>query len=40
VAAGHLDNAPIITSTFELEDADEAIHRAVERVDGKVLVEV
>ncbi|MDJ1433202.1 scyllo-inosose 3-dehydrogenase [Halostagnicola sp. A-GB9-2] len=40
MAAGRLDNLPIVTSTFDLPNADEAIHRAAERVDGKVLIEV
>lgn len=40
MASGHLDNTPILTSTFDLENAAEAIHRAVKRIDGKVLVEV
>ncbi|ELZ27982.1 alcohol dehydrogenase GroES [Halogeometricum pallidum JCM 14848] len=40
MAAGHIDNLPIVTSTFDLEDADEAVRRAAERVDGKVLVEM
>lgn len=40
MAAGQLDNRPIITSTFDLSDADAAIEQAGKRVDGKVLVEV
>ncbi|PSP86407.1 Zn-dependent alcohol dehydrogenase [Halobacteriales archaeon QS_1_68_17] len=40
MAAGHLDNRPLITATYDLDDADAAIRRAAERVDGKILVEV
>jgi len=40
MAAGRLDNLPIVTTTFDLSNADKAIHRAAERVDGKVLIEV
>ncbi|WP_408960390.1 scyllo-inosose 3-dehydrogenase [Natrinema sp. 74] len=40
MAAGQLDTRPIITSTFELSNADDAIRRAAERVDGKVLIEI
>ncbi|SFT01493.1 scyllo-inosose 3-dehydrogenase [Halostagnicola kamekurae] len=40
MAAGQLDNRPIITSTFDLSDADAAIEQAAKRVDGKVLIEV
>lgn len=40
MAGGHLDNLPIITSTFDLANADEAIEQAAKRVDGKVLIEV
>jgi threonine dehydrogenase-like Zn-dependent dehydrogenase len=40
MAAGHLDNLPMITSTFDLGEADAAVERAAERVDGKVLVAV
>jgi threonine dehydrogenase-like Zn-dependent dehydrogenase len=40
MAGGHLDNRPIVTSTFDLSAADRAVERAAERVDGKVLVEV
>ena len=40
MAAGKLDNLPIVTSTFNLSDADEALERAAERVDGKVLIAV
>lgn len=40
MAAGHLDNLPIVTSIYDLGNADEALRQAAERVDGKVLVEV
>lgn len=40
MAAGHLDNLPIVTSTYDLADADEAVRRATERVDGKVMIEI
>ncbi|GGC70641.1 scyllo-inosose 3-dehydrogenase [Haloferax sulfurifontis] len=40
MATGKLDNLPIITSTFDLESADEAIKQAAKRVDGKVLIKV
>jgi threonine dehydrogenase-like Zn-dependent dehydrogenase len=40
MAGGRLDNRPIVTSTFDLSDAPQAIERARERVDGKVLIEV
>jgi threonine dehydrogenase-like Zn-dependent dehydrogenase len=40
MAAGHLDNLPLVTSTYDLADADEAVRRAAERVDGKVLIDV
>jgi len=40
MATGHLNNIPIITSVFDLDDADEALKTATERVDGKVLIEV
>jgi threonine dehydrogenase-like Zn-dependent dehydrogenase len=40
MAAGHLDNLPIVTSTFDLSEADAAVEKAAERVDGKVLVDV
>lgn len=40
MAAGHLDNLPIITSEYSLENAPEAIEQAAKRVDGKVLIEV
>lgn len=40
MAAGHLDNIPMVTSTFDLANADEAVRQAAKRVDGKVLVEM
>ncbi|PSQ25985.1 Zn-dependent alcohol dehydrogenase [Halobacteriales archaeon QS_9_68_17] len=40
MAAGHLDNLPVVTSTFDLSAADAAIERAAQRVDGKVLIDV
>lgn len=40
MAAGKLDNLPIVTSTYSLEDGPAAIKRAAERVDGKVLIEI
>ena len=39
MAAGHLDNLPLVTSTFDLADAEAAVRRAAERVEGKILVE-
>jgi threonine dehydrogenase-like Zn-dependent dehydrogenase len=40
MASGHLDNLSIITSTFDLSEAAQAIERARERIDGKVLIEM
>ncbi|MGB9951045.1 scyllo-inosose 3-dehydrogenase (plasmid) [Haloarcula marismortui] len=40
MASGQLDNLPMITSTYDLENADEAVAQACKRVDGKVLIEV
>ena len=40
MAAGQLGNLPIVTSTFGLDEADKAVERAAERVDGKVLIEM
>lgn len=40
MANGLIDNLPIVTSTFDLSEADKAVKRAAERVDGKVLVEI
>jgi threonine dehydrogenase-like Zn-dependent dehydrogenase len=40
MANGQINNLPIITSTFDLAEADKAVERATERVDGKVLIEV
>lgn len=39
MAAGHLDNTGIVTSTFDLSDAPGAVRQAKRRVDGKVMVE-
>lgn len=40
MAAGRIDNRPLLTSEFPLERAGEAVAQAAERIDGKVLVEV
>jgi len=40
LGAGRIDNLPLVTSTFDLKNADAALERAAERVDGKVLIEV
>lgn len=40
MAAGRLDNLPIVTATYPLSRAKEAVEQAAKRVDGKVLVEV
>jgi threonine dehydrogenase-like Zn-dependent dehydrogenase len=40
MAAGRLDNLPIVTSTFSLSQAEEAIEQAAKRVDGKVLIDI
>ncbi len=40
MAAGHLDNLPIITSEYSLSNAPDAVEQAAKRVDGKVLIEV
>ncbi|RQH02653.1 scyllo-inosose 3-dehydrogenase [Natrarchaeobius oligotrophus] len=40
MAAGRVDNSPIVTTTMALSDADDAFERAAERVDGKVLLEM
>lgn len=40
MANGQIDNLPIVTSTFDLSEADKAVERATQRVDGKVLVEI
>ncbi|MDG5761668.1 scyllo-inosose 3-dehydrogenase [Natronococcus sp. A-GB1] len=40
MGAGKIDNLPIVTSTYPLSQADQAIERAAERVEGKVLVDV
>jgi threonine dehydrogenase-like Zn-dependent dehydrogenase len=38
VASGRLDLSPIITARYGLEDAVDAIAKATERADGKILV--
>ncbi len=40
MSAGYLDNLPIVTSTYPLEKADEALEQASRRVDGKVMIDV
>lgn len=40
LSTGRLDNLPIVTSTYPLSQTDEALERAVERVDGKVMIDV
>ncbi|WP_433627394.1 scyllo-inosose 3-dehydrogenase [Halomicrococcus sp. NG-SE-24] len=40
MAAGHLDNLPLVTDTYGLSDADDAVRKAAERIDGKVLIEM
>lgn len=40
MAAGHLDNRPMITSTYDLDNADKAVRQAAKRVDGKVLIDI
>lgn len=40
MSAGKIDNRPMITSTFDLGNAPDAIHQAKKRVDGKVLIEM
>ncbi|MFC7157538.1 scyllo-inosose 3-dehydrogenase [Halomarina halobia] len=40
MSAGRLDNLPLVTSTFPLSQADKAVEKAAERVDGKVLIDV
>jgi len=40
MAAGKLDNRPIVSSTYDLSEADEAIAQAARRVDGKVMIEI
>ena len=40
MAAGHLDNLPIVTSTYDLANADDAVRQAAERVNGKVMIDV
>ncbi len=38
VASGRLDLSPIITARYKLEEAVDAIARATERADGKIIV--
>jgi len=40
MAAGVLDNRPLVTSVYDLADGVAAVERAAERVEGKVLIEV
>lgn len=40
MTGGHLDNVPLVTSTYDLENADDAIRQATKRVDGKVMIEI
>jgi threonine dehydrogenase-like Zn-dependent dehydrogenase len=40
MSTGKLNNLPIITSTYPLSQADEAIEQAAKRIDGKVIVDV
>jgi len=40
MAAGRLDNRPVVTATYGLAEADEAVRRVAERVDGKVVIEM
>lgn len=40
MAAGALDNLPVVTSVYDLEEGPEAVARATDRVEGKVLIEV
>lgn len=40
MANGLLDNLPIVTSMFDLTEADKAVEQAAKRVDGKVLIEI
>lgn len=40
MAAGQLDNLPMVTSTYGLDDAAEAVEQAAKRIDGKVLIEM
>jgi len=40
MSAGKLENRPMITSTFDLENAPKAIHQAKKRIDGKVLIKM
>lgn len=38
MAADKLDNRSIVTSVFDLDDADDAVKQAKKRIDGKVLI--
>ena len=40
MAAGRLDNLGLVTDSYDLSEADDAVRKAAERVDGKVLVEM
>jgi threonine dehydrogenase-like Zn-dependent dehydrogenase len=40
MAAGKLDNLPMLTSMYPLSEADEALDQAAKRVDGKVLIDI
>lgn len=40
MASERLDNLPIVTATYPLSRVQEAVDRAAERVDGKVLLEM
>ena len=40
MAAGKLDNLPIVTSTYPLSEAADALEQATKRVDGKVLIDI
>jgi threonine dehydrogenase-like Zn-dependent dehydrogenase len=40
MSTGKVDNRSIITSTFDLANADDAVRQAKKRVDGKVLIEM
>ncbi|RQG87792.1 Zn-dependent alcohol dehydrogenase [Natrarchaeobius halalkaliphilus] len=40
MASGSVDNLPIVTTTYPLANAEAALERASERIDGKVLLEI
>ncbi|MBX0296884.1 hypothetical protein [Haloarcula nitratireducens] len=40
VASGQLDNPPMITSTYNLGNTDEAVAQVAKRVDGKAFVQM